>query len=108
MEFLIVNLGEVGKFTAIVLLILQLTACGGTFPMELVPGFFNKISPVMPMTYSVNSLKEVISGVDYGFLYSNLAVLAGITIAFFAISALVSRISEKMKADIKNTDKLTA
>lgn len=95
MQFLIVNLGEVGKFAAIVLLILQLTACGGTFPMELVPAFFNKISWAMPMTYSVNSLKEVISGLDYGFLSGNLAVLGGIIVVFFCMSALLSKISKK-------------
>lgn len=112
MEFLIVNLGEVGKFIAIVLLILQLTACGGTFPMELVPGFFNKISWAMPMTYSVNLLKEVISGLDYKFLSGNLAVLGGIAIAFFCLSALISKISENkntsMKNDNQNRNGLTA
>ncbi|MHB8064488.1 MAG: YhgE/Pip family protein [Ruminiclostridium sp.] len=75
MRFLLVQLQEVGKFIAIILLILQLTSCGGTFPMELVPDFFKVINPFMPMTYSVNALKEVISGIDYGFLTQNLLVL---------------------------------
>lgn len=93
MQFLIINLADVGKFLAIVLLILQLTACGGTFPMELVPDFFRAINPFMPMTYSVNVFKEVISGIDYGFLGENAMILIGIIIAFLLASFLISKLT---------------
>ncbi|MBQ9011953.1 MAG: YhgE/Pip domain-containing protein, partial [Bacilli bacterium] len=53
MMFLFFNFGDVGKFIAIVLLVVQLAACGGTFPLEVEPNFFRVISPYMPMTYSV-------------------------------------------------------
>ncbi len=103
MRFLLVQLKDVGKFCAILLLILQLTACGGTFPMELVPGFFNVINPFMPMTYSVNVLKEVISGIDYGFLWGNLAVLGGIAVVFFILNIICSKIRlGKLLADSKD------
>ncbi len=100
MQFLIVNLNKVGQFLAILLLILQLTSCGGTFPMELVPKFFRVINPLMPMTYSVNALKESISGIDYGFMYQNLAVLGGIMVVFLTASLLISRYKDK-KSDTK-------
>lgn len=86
MRFLLVHLKDAGKFVGVLLLILQLTACGGTFPMELVPSFFQKINPFMPMTYSVNVLKEVISGIDYAFLSQNMMVLMGLLIAFTALN----------------------
>ncbi len=89
-QFLIVNLKDIGKFLAMVLLILQLTASGGTFPNELVPKFFNIINPFMPMTYSIYSLKETISGCNYGFLYQNMLVLAGITVVFLVASLILS------------------
>jgi putative membrane protein len=90
MDFLIANLKDVGKFLALFLLILQLTACGGTFPLELVPKFFDNAYPYLPMTYAINALKEVISGVNYSFLYENLCILGGITVVIFAVNLLLS------------------
>ncbi|HEX2927027.1 MAG TPA: YhgE/Pip domain-containing protein [Ruminiclostridium sp.] len=92
MRFLLVQLRDVGKFIAILLLILQLTSCGGTFPMELVPHFFDVINPFMPMTYSVNALKEVISGISDGFLTQNLVVLVSIIAAFLILNLIVSKL----------------
>lgn len=95
MQFLIVNLKNVGQFLAILLLILQLTSCGGTFPMEVVPKFFNVLNPFMPMTYSVNALKESISGIDYNYLYFNLLILGIIMLFFLALSVFLSKWKEK-------------
>lgn len=99
-RFLIVHLADVGKFVAILLLILQLTACGGTFPMELVPRFFQVINPAMPMTYSVDILREVISGIDYSNFYANLGVLSGITIAFLVLNVGIAQLRRKRKPDM--------
>ena len=105
MRFLLVQLRDVGKFLAILLLILQLTFCGGTFPMELVPDFFNVLNPFMPMTYSVNALKEVISGNDYGYLTQNIVVLAAIALAFLVLNLVSSKIRlGKLLADSKESD----
>ncbi|EPR13162.1 YhgE/Pip domain-containing protein [Ruminiclostridium papyrosolvens] len=92
MRFLLVQLRDVGKFIAILLLILQLTSCGGTFPMELVPRFFNVLNPFMPMTYSVNALREVISGINDGFLAQNLIVLVAIMTGFLILNLVVSKL----------------
>ncbi len=105
MRFLLVQLRDVGKFIAILLLILQLTSCGGTFPMELVPDFFNIVNPFMPMTYSVNALKEVISGIDYGYLAQNLTVLGGIALVFLVLNLIVSKLRlGKVLADTREFD----
>lgn len=104
MRFLLVQLRDVGKFIAILLLILQLTSCGGTFPMELVPDFFKVINPFMPMTYSVNSLKEVISGADSGFLLQNVIVLGSIAVSFLILNFIASKVRlGKLLADTKET-----
>lgn len=92
MRFLLVHVGEVGKFLAVLLLILQLTACGGTFPMELVPRFFQVVNPWMPMTYSVNALKEIISGVDYGVYQQNILVLLGLAVGFLMLNVGLAKI----------------
>ena len=77
LQFLSAALGTAGKFAAIVLLMLQLTSSGGTFPMQTVPRFFQIINPWLPMTYVVSGLRQAISGGDLRALAVDAAVLLG-------------------------------
>ena len=94
-QFLMVHLKDLGKFLSIVILILQLTSCGGTFPMETVPKFFSYLYPFMPMTYSVGLLKEAISGVQRENVIHNAVILAVILVVFMALTILLSIIKAK-------------
>lgn len=100
-QFCIVYLKDIGKFLTIFLLIIQLTSCGGTFPMETVPKFFNILYPYMPMTYSVKLFKETISGVE------NLAIGTDITIliCIFAVMAVITIFFDLIKKWFKKTGK---
>ncbi|MEG0392505.1 MAG: YhgE/Pip domain-containing protein [Anaerovoracaceae bacterium] len=89
-QFCLVHLGDMGKFVALLLLILQLTSCGGTFPMETVPKLFNVLYPYMPMTYSVGLFKETITGATGGNLAMNIGVLVGIMIAAMTATILMT------------------
>jgi putative membrane protein len=89
MMFLNYSFGhEAGTFIAVILLMLQLTSSGGTYPLETVPVFFQKIAPFLPMTYAVYALRDLISGstarID-GVI--NLFLLAAVLL--FAASVLV-------------------
>ncbi|WP_159102354.1 YhgE/Pip family protein [Caldalkalibacillus mannanilyticus] len=75
-QFLVTTLGDPGRFIAIVILILQLTTSAGTFPLELLPSSLQVFNHWLPMTYSVFGFKEVISGGDLAFMWSNVAVLS--------------------------------
>ena len=97
-QFFMVHFKDAGKFVSIVLLILQLTSCGGTFPMETVPDFFNVLYPFMPMTYSVGLFKQAISGVETDKVVSNSLVLSAILIVFMVLTIGLS-IWKKDKAD---------
>lgn len=96
-QFLLVFLKDIGKFLSIALLILQLTSCGGTFPMETVPKFFNVLYPYMPMTYSVGLLKEAISSANEANAGFNIMVLAGILVIFMTLTVIFS-VVRKSKA----------
>lgn len=89
-QFLMVHLKDLGKFLSIVLLILQLTSCGGTFPMETVPKIFHVLYPFMPMTYSVGLFREVISGADNGEVVRNIVILLLILIVFMSLTIILS------------------
>lgn len=100
-QSLIFLLGEVGRLLSIVLLILQLTSCAGTFPLEVVPTFFKVLNPFMPFTYCVSGLRELISGVDYGVLAHDTAVLAGVMITFLVVSVLMKERADKLQKKIR-------
>lgn len=50
----------VGRFGAIFLLVMQLVGTGGTFTIELIPSSIQAIHPILPMTYGVDGLREII------------------------------------------------
>ena len=102
-QCLISLLGDAGRLLAIVLLILQLTACAGTFPLEVVPRFFKVLNPFMPFTYAVEALREVISSdvISYSILGKDIAILAGILIVFLTISITLRNVGEKISAKIE-------
>ncbi|MDR3573448.1 MAG: YhgE/Pip domain-containing protein [Anaerolineaceae bacterium] len=54
--------GLAGDFIGIVVLMLQLTSSGGSYPKETLPQFFQTISPYLPMTYAVSAFRDIISG----------------------------------------------
>lgn len=103
-QFLIVFLKDVGKFLAIALLILQLTSCGGTFPMETVPKFFNVLYPFMPMTYSVGLFKDAISGTAAMGLDTNSLVLIGILAVIMALTVLFTYFQNKRQTEVRSAE----
>ncbi|MBD2872420.1 YhgE/Pip family protein, partial [Paenibacillus arenilitoris] len=94
-QFLVASMNNPGRFIAVILLILQLTSSAGTFPIELVPGWLQKLSPLLPMTYAVAGLRDIISGGDFGRVGGYMAVLAGIAILFAVLSYVYFAVSHR-------------
>ncbi|WP_026672635.1 YhgE/Pip domain-containing protein [Alkalihalobacterium bogoriense] len=69
-------LGNIGKALAIVLLVLQLSSGGGTFPIEVAPPFYQIIHPFMPFAYAINLLREAVGGIIPALVWRNLFALA--------------------------------
>jgi putative membrane protein len=69
--------GAVGDALALVLLMIQLTSCGGLYPPETLPAPFKAIHPVLPMTHLVDALRVTISGGQASHLWRAVFVLAG-------------------------------
>lgn len=108
-QLLITQLGDVGKFLAIVLLVLQLAASGGTFPIETAPSFFQDINPYMPMTYTIGLFREAIISRDAGLIAPNVWALFGI-FACFLIATIILQILKKGRekaVEFKNQKLLT-
>lgn len=68
--------GDVGKAIAIVLLVLQIAGSGGTYPVVLLPKFFQMISPFLPFTYAVDLMREAVGGIVWSNVLLDLFVLS--------------------------------
>ena len=93
--FLITNFKDIGKFIALILLVLQLGASAGTFPIETVTKGFRWMNTFLPMTYSIRLLKESLVKIEGSLLSKSLIVMIILFVIFFAINIIKARIDEK-------------
>lgn len=54
---------NLGKALAVLLLIIYVTGGGGSFPLQLLPGFIQNISPFLPATHVINCMRCAMMGV---------------------------------------------
>ncbi len=103
-QFLVTLFGDPGRFMAIIILILQLTTSAGTFPLELIPEPLQPFNLLLPMTYSVQAYKAVISSGDFSFMWSNLTILLGYMILFVLITLGFFRYQFKKQFAFQRTE----
>jgi len=83
--------GDAGKGVAMFLLAVQLSSSGGVLPVELSGGLFAQISPWLPLTWVVESVKVSMFGA-YGGAWQQPLLLVGLVgLAGFALSCSVGR-----------------
>ena len=58
--------GNIGKALFVVFLIIQIAGSGGSYPIELLPDFFQQVYLFFPFPYAINAMREAIAG-----LYQN-------------------------------------
>lgn len=78
--------GNVGKVTAIILLVLQVAGSGGTFPIQLTPKFFQIINPFLPFTYAISFAREAIGGVVQSVLVKDIVIM----LIYIVVAILIS------------------
>jgi putative membrane protein len=77
-----------GRFLAIVLMIFQLTSSAGTFPLELLPQWMQKINPWLPMTHGIAGYKAIIASGDYVLLREQILYLLSYAVVFLFLTFL--------------------
>lgn len=65
---LIFAFGNIGEAMSIIILVIQVAGSGGTYPMEMLPGFFQTLYKFMPFNYAMNAMRETICG-SYDHIY---------------------------------------
>lgn len=66
---------HMGKALAVLLVILQIPGSSGTYPIEMMPEFFQKLHPLLPFSYSISAMRECIAGYYHHIYRSSLGKL---------------------------------
>lgn len=82
-------LKDVGRFLAIVILMLQLATSGGTYPVELLPQFLREVHPWLPMTHAIEGLRSAISVGDPDIIWRSGACLLLYTVGAYTLRAMI-------------------
>jgi putative membrane protein len=65
-QALVSLLGAPGRFIGLLLVVLQLSSAGGTYPIQTASTFFQTLHGWFPLTYAVESFRSLIAGGDIG------------------------------------------
>jgi len=65
---LVFALDNIGLGAGVIILVLQVAGSGGTYPVEVLPGIFKVLYPLMPFRYAMDAMRECIGGF-YGDTY---------------------------------------
>ena len=82
--FLTVALGRAGMLVSLVLVALQLAASGGLYPVEVLSGPFQAISPFLPLTWAVQGMQLIVAGAGGAAVAS-----AAVAVALFGLAGLI-------------------
>lgn len=88
---LVVSFANLGKAMAVLLLIAQVTGCGGSFPLQLLPGFIQALSPWLPATHVVNAMRAAMFGTYGNDFWVELGVLALFLIPALALGLVLRK-----------------
>lgn len=83
--------GNIGNGISMILLVLQMSSSGATFPVSMTSHFFQAISPFMPFTHAVSILRETIGGMIAEIVIKNVLTLAVYMLISFCIALLLKR-----------------
>lgn len=87
--------GNVGKGIAVILLVLQISATGGIYPIEIMHQVFQTLYPYMPMTYAIRLIRESQLGVVWSNYIPALIILIAIGIITVIVAILIKEKADK-------------
>lgn len=95
--------GNIGKAVAVILLVIQVAASGGTFPIQVTPQFFQNVNPFLPFTYAISAQRESVAGVYMPNLTKDIYALLIFMVVFVVISTLLKKPINKLLIPFKES-----
>ena len=95
---LVYAFGNIGEAISIVILVIQVAGSGGTYPVQMLPDFFQNIYGIMPFKYAMNAMRETIAG-SYDHYYAKCML---VMLLMCVIFLLIGIFGGKLFAPIRN------
>lgn len=87
----VVAFGNAGKALSVLLLVIQISGSGGAYPLQLLPEWFQNISPFLPATHAINAMRSAIAGVYNGDFWISLGLLAAFVVPALLLGLVLRR-----------------
>lgn len=88
---LTVSFGDIGKAVAVVLLVMQVAASGGEFPIEMYDPIFQAIYPFLPFVHAMNAMRAGMAGAFGMEYWAELGTLALYLLPALALGLVLRR-----------------
>ena len=82
---------NLGKALGVVLLIVQVGGGGGSFPMQLLPEFFQTMSPFLPIAHAVRAMRAAMFGVYANDFWIEIGTLLLFTVPFAILGLALNK-----------------
>ena len=90
-------LGHGGIVMGVVLLVIQVAGTSGNFPIEVNPSIFQKLFPLLPFTYAISGVRQIMAGIVYSILIKDSIILCIFMIISIAIGVLFKKTTNKKR-----------
>lgn len=88
---LVVSFANLGKALAVFLLIIQVSAGGGSYPLPMLPDFVQALSPFLPLTHAINALRAAMMGLYQMDFWVEIGLLLVFLVPFMLLGLLLRK-----------------
>ena len=100
---LVLTLGEAGKAVGVLLLVVQISAGGGAYPLSVLPQWFQNISPFVPVSHATTAVRAAIGGIYDADYWKALGWLLLFTVPFLFLGLVLRLGVRKFNDDLNSS-----
>ena len=86
---LVYALDNIGMAASVIIMVIQVAGSGGVYPIDVLPGIFQKLYRFMPFHYGMDMIRETIAGRYENVYWKNLAVMAAMCVLFAVLGMVL-------------------
>ena len=89
--------GHTGIIIGVILLVIQVAGASGNFPIEVNPSIFQRIFPILPFTYAISGMRQIMAGIVYSILIKDSIILFVFMIISIVMGILLKEATNKKR-----------
>lgn len=93
---LVASFANLGKAIAVILLILQVAGANASYPLAILPDFFQQVSAWLPATYAVSAMRAAMFGLYGNDFWVNMGMLLLYTVPFIILGLVLRNPTMKL------------